>query len=560
MAEAEAETEALTEAEATVSESGTEDTEAVAAGETGEKAEPGQTADAGEKAGTGKKGFRPGHRTWVTGLTVIMAVVYGTFSLVMDYTYRVAIYDLTIFDQAIRSYAHFQPGISIAKGLHNFGNPNFSVLGDHFSPIDALLAPLYWIYNDPADLLIAQAVLLALAVPPIWAFTRRAFGGGRKGTIAAYCAAGAYALSWPIAAAAGFNYHEVAFAPVLTAVALERLQKGRLKTALLALFGLLLVKEDMGLMVAGLGLGLIVTRPLGIPRQRLTGLLIAVAALAATGVALYVVIPHMGGRSNYYWGYDDLGPNATAAAKHLLLHPLSSARILITPSVKWHTELELFVPFLFLSLLSPITIAVLPLLLERMLSMKFPGWWSSHYQYNAYLVVPLLLGAVDGALRLDRWAGILLRRTARVRKAVRGRIALGAVAGFAVVAVALVPHFQLGQMFQSSFYHRDSTAAAEAAAVAHVPSGVVVEAAGNVGPHLDARDTVEVWDGDGDTPKFPPWVIASDSQVQFTWSGIPAQQQRIAQYKARGYVTVFTDDGFIVMHAPHASLGTGGHL
>lgn len=505
---------------------------------------------------TGRKGRGPGHRVWVAVLTAVTAAVYGVFSLTMDYTYRVAIYDLTIFDQAVRSYAHFQPGISIAKGLHNFGNPDFSVLGDHFSPIDALLAPLYWLYDNPADLLIAQAVLFALAVPPVWAFTRRAFGGGRKGTAAAYCAAVAYALSWPVAAAAGFNYHEVAFAPVLTAVALERLQKGRLKTALLALFGLLLVKEDMGLLVAGLGLGLIVTRPLGIPRQRLTGLLIAVAALAASALALYVVIPHMGGRPDYYWGYDDLGPDAPAAVRHLIAHPLSSARILITPSVKWHTELELFGPFLFLSLLSPVTICVLPLLLERMLSMKFPGWWSSHYQYNAYLVVPLLLGAVDGALRLDRWAGALLRRSGRVRQAAGGRMALGAVAGFGIAAIALVPHFQLSQLFQPGFYHRNATAAAEAAAVAHVPSGVVVEAAGNAGPHLDTRDTVEVWDGDGDSPRFPPWVVASDSQTQFTWSGVPAQQRRIAQFKARGYVTVFTDDGFIVMHAPHASMGT----
>lgn len=35
------------------------------------------------------------------------------------------------------------------------------------------------------------------------------------------------------------------------------------------------------------------------------------------------------------------------------------------------------------------------------------------------------------------------------------------------------------------------------------------------------------------------------------------QQQRIAQFKARGYVTVFADNGFVVMHAPNAGLGTG---
>lgn len=496
--------------------------------------------------GTGKPGRRPGHRTWVGALTALAAVVYGLFSLTLHATYRSATYDLVIFDQAMRSYAHFQPGISIVKGMHNFGNPHFSVLGDHFSPIDALLTPLYWIHSGPANLLAAQAVLFALAIPPIWVFAHRAFGGGRRGAVAGYCAALAYALSWPIAGATGFGFHEVAFAPVLTAVALERLQRGRLKTALLALFGLLLVKEDVGLFVAGIGLGLAVTRPLGIPRQRLTGLLIAFFGLAASAVALYVIVPHMGGRSNYYWGYADLGPNAPAAIKHLFLHPFSSAKILITPSVKWHTELELFAPFLFLSLLSPITIAVLPLLLERMLSMKFTGWWNDGAQYNAYLIVPLVLGAVDGAVRLDRWVGSRF-------DAVRGKIALGAVGLFAIVAVALVPAYQFGQMFHSSFYQRDATAKAEAAVAARVPSGVLVEVTSAIGPHLDGRDTVELWDGDGQSPEFPPWVIVNGREGQFTWlTGVSAQKRRIALLKSRGYVTVFSDGGYVLMHAPGA--------
>lgn len=503
-------------------------------------------------AETGRRRRRPGHLTWVWTITAITAVLYGTYSITQDYTYQVGIYDLTIFDQAIRSYAHFQPGISIAKGLHNFGTAHFSVLGDHFSPIDALLAPLYWIYDNFVVLLAAQAILLALAIPPVWVFTRRAFGGGRKGAIAAYGAAVAYALSWAISAADGFDYHEVAFAPVLTAVALERLQKGRLKTGLLALFGLLMVKEDAGLLVAGLGIGLMITRTLGIRRQRLLGLGIAVAGLAVSALALYVVVPHMGGRSNYYWGYDDLGPNAPAAVRHLILHPLSSARILITPSVKWHTELELLGPFLFLSLLSPISIAALPLLLERMLSMKFPGWWVDRYQYNAYLIVPLLLGAVDGALRLDRWASAVWRRTraaARETTAHGGWLAAGAVGLFAVIAVALLPHFPSARLAQPGFYQRDATAKAEAAAASHVPSGVTVEAAPEVAPHLDARDTVEVWDGDGYTPPFSPWVVACVSQVEFTWASTQAEQRRVDLLKAHGYVTVFSDDGFLVMHA-----------
>ena len=157
-----------------------------------------------------------------------------------------------IFDEAVRSYAHFRPGISIVKGLHNGLGPHFSILGDHWSPILASLAPLYWIHDSPTTLLVAQAVLFALALPPLWVFTRRASGGGGKATAAAYLVSVAYMVSWPIGSAAAFDFHEVAFAPVLIAVALERLQAGRMRTALIALAALLLVKEDMGLLVAGM--------------------------------------------------------------------------------------------------------------------------------------------------------------------------------------------------------------------------------------------------------------------------------------------------------------------
>jgi uncharacterized membrane protein len=495
--------------------------------------------------------------TWVWTITALTAAGYGVFSVILYFTYQYPTYDLGIFDQAVRSYAHFQPGISIAKGLYDLGNPNFSVLGDHFSPIDALLAPLYWICDSPVDLLIAQAVLFALAVPPIWAFTRRAFGGGRKGTISAYCVSTGYALSWTIAQAAAVGFHEVAFEPVLTAVALERLQRGRLKAALLALLGLLLIKEDMGLYVAGLGLGLAATRSLGVPRQRLTGLVIAAAGLVVTFVAVYVVIPAMGGRPGFYWAYQALGNNVPQVLEHIVSHPASAAKLLVTPRVKVHTMLMLFAPFLFLSLLSPITWAVFPLLLERMLASRFGNWWQDLYQYNAYLAVPLALGAVDGVLRLERWAKRAWRHTmpegAQPRRPVNrvaGNFPVAVTAAFALVAVAMVPYFSLGRMFAPSFYRRDANVAAEVAVVSHVPSGVIIETTGGIGPHLNSRDTVEVWDGHGHGLVYPAWVIVNDVSHQFGFSTLRQQVQRVALLRAHGYVTVYSAGGYSLMRAP----------
>ena len=510
---------------------------------------------------------RSAHWVAVGALTALVAAAYTVFSLAQLYTFRTSSYDLVIFDEAVRSYSHFQPGTSVIKGLHNGFGPHFSILGDHWSPILASLAPLYWIYNGPQTLLVAQAVLFALAIPPLWVFTRRAFGGGTKAIAAAYLVCVAYALSWPISSALGFDFHEVAFAPVLTAVALERLQAGRLRTALIALAALLLVKEDMGLFVAGIGVYLAVSRPRVVRRQLVVAGALIVAGLADTVIATYILIPAFGGRSGYYWAYTALGNNVPQAIGHLITHP-ASLKLLITPRVKLDTMLWLFGAFCFLPLRSPIAIATIPLLLERMLANLFPGWWITGNQYNAYLVVVLVFAAVDGAARLDR--ALLARshietppetaeQTPPPARAWRGpwTVALGCAAAMCAVAVVLVPRFSYAPALHLSFYQRDAQMRAAAAAVAVVPSGVTVEASSYLGPNLSGRDTVLLWDGDGSTPPMmAPWVVADVKQRQFTFSGVREQKQRITLLERSGYQVVFRRDGYLVLHRGAPGSGT----
>jgi uncharacterized membrane protein len=507
---------------------------------------------------------RSRHGLGVAALTALAAAAYCVFALILYRTFKTSSYDLVIFDQAVRSYAHFQPGISIVKGVHNGFGPHFSVLGDHWSPILAALAPLYWIYNGPQVLLVAQAVLFALAIPPIWVFTRRAFGGGGKATVAAYLVSAAYALAWPIASALAFDFHEVAFAPVLIAVALERLQAGRLRSALIALAVLLLVKEDMGLLVAGIGLYLVVARPRTVSRQWLVGCILIVVGLADTAVATYVLIPAFGGRSGYYWAYTALGPNLPQAVAHLIAHPLSSLKLLVTPRVKLYTMLWLFGAFCFLPLRSPIALATIPLLLERMLANLFPDWWVTSYQYNAYLVVLLLLAAVDGAARLDRtWQarqpGSAVPRPPATPALGSGAIGLACASAMCAVAVILVPHFAFGAALRPSFYRRDAQMNAAAAADAVVPAGVTVQAVDNLGPQLSARDTVLLWDGDGSTPPLgSPWVVANVRQLQFTFYSLREQRQRVALLERNGYRVVFQRDGYVVLHRVGSRPGAAG--
>ena len=184
----------------------------------------------------------------VGALTAATATVYTVFEIEQQRHFQTAGYDLGIFDQAISGYAHLHAPISLMKGVHNGFGTHFSELGDHFSPIIATVAPVYRVFPSAVTLLVVQGLLFAASLPSVWLFSRRALGRP-----AAYLIAAAYALAWGLQAAMAADFHEIAFAVPLLAIAIERLDAGRLRSAVIAALLLLLVKEDFGLVVAVFG-------------------------------------------------------------------------------------------------------------------------------------------------------------------------------------------------------------------------------------------------------------------------------------------------------------------
>jgi len=481
----------------------------------------------------------------VTALTAAAAFLYCLDSLVLFRRFMASTFDLVIFDQGVRDYAHFHAPVSVARGVSDGQGAHFMLLADHWSPILALLAPLYWIYDSPVVMLVAQGVLFALAIPPLWAYTRR-----QLGSAAAYFVCVAYALSLPVMAAVVFDFHEVAFVPVLTAILVERFDAGRRWQAIIAAAAMLLVKEDMGLLVAGFGCYLLLTR------RRWTGLAFVVGGLAATWVATHLLIPAFGGSATFYWAYGQFGSTLGSAAVNVITHPLHALRVFVTPWVKARTMIGLLAGFGFLPLASPIVIAVLPLLAERMLASGYPLWWQAKFQYDAFVVMMLACAAVDGAARLQRhwperwntWLTYPWTRPAWLRRG--GSSWSPAVLWAAAICAATLVYFPsspLGSLVHPGFYGLNARARAAAAAIAHVPAGVEVEASNNIGPRLSGRDTVLLLDG---TPRWAPWVVGDTLGLDFPFCTPRQQAQELSYLLAHGYSLVFADDGYMVLHRP----------
>lgn len=464
------------------------------------------------------------HRLWTTAISLLSAAGYALLGLVKLATYRATTFDLVIVDQAVRSYSRFLPGYIPSIGAWHGRGLDYPQIADHFSPLYAVLAPLYWIHDGPATLIIAQALLFAAAIPSIWLFTRRLLG-----TAPAYLVSLAYALSWPVAQAVNFDVHEVMFVPLLTALAIERYTAGKRLPAYLALFCLLLVKEDMGLMVAGFGAFAFFTG------DRVRGLVTIAAGLGAAVLVRGVVMPAVGGQLSDFWAYGQFGADPAGALLGMLGNPVTTLLTPFDDPVKLDTLFLLFWPALLLALLSPLTLMALPHLAERFLS-SWPQWWTADFQYNAFTVVTLLLAGVDGLARLLRWT----------RRADDRALRLSWAAAALAVALTLVPRFAFDQLLTPEFYRGDPVKiAAAAAAVAKVPDGVTVEAVNSLGPALTRRTTVLLW-----RPRAgvnAPWVVADTRRWEFPFGSLDEQRGTVQALLVGGYRQVFEQDGITVL-------------
>ena len=481
----------------------------------------------------------------VAALTAATASVYTVFEIEQQRHFQTAGYDLGIFDQAIRGYAHLHAPISLMKGVHNGFGTHFSELGDHFSPIIAAVAPVYRVFPSAVTLLVVQGLLFAASLPSIWLFSRRALGRP-----AAYLITAAYALAWGLQAAMAADFHEIAFAVPLLAIAIERLDAGRLRAAVTAALLLLLVKEDFGLVVALFGLIV----GLRTRRWRLAGIL-AFVGIATTVLADRFLIPAFGGKAGYYWDYyAALGSGPLDAAWHVLRHPLWTLHLMVTPQAKLRLLTWLFAPLGFMPLGSSFVLLTLPLLAERLLSDN-PNHWTLTHQYTAPLVPILTLAAVDTVAKIRR--ALEPQRSTAARTSISrlrghaGRLAwtVGPAYAMGILVVAVwavgrMPFDQLTKSGVTQSWHTTSYDQARQAAVDVVPNGARVEASNDLAPHLVDRAQVMLLDA---TPHDAPWVVFDTGNIEFPMTP-QAQDTRSSWLLSHGYQQVFSRDSIVVYH------------
>src|SRR5215471_17301686 len=207
------------------------------------EAAPGPPRTAGQP-GTRAVGTRPDPVAWLIALATFAA--YITLSVARYLRLNPGSWDLGIYTQYVRQLADLHAPVVAIRG------PGFNLLGDHFQPIVALVAPFFRLFPTPVTLLVAQALLTAVSVVPVCRAARVRLGTGVSRVIGV-----AYGFSWGLQQMIIFDFHEIAFAVPLLACSLSALVRRRPRAAAAWALPLVFVKEDQGLTVAAIGLVMI---------------------------------------------------------------------------------------------------------------------------------------------------------------------------------------------------------------------------------------------------------------------------------------------------------------
>lgn len=406
-------------------------------------------------------------------LWLIVAAAFAAYTALSVSRYvtgNPASWDLAIFTEAVKQYAHLRAPIVSIKG------PGFNVLGDHFSPIVAVLAPAFQLFPSPVTLLAVQAALTAVSVIPVYRAARHLLT-----TTEARLVAAAYGLSWGLAEMVWSDFHEVAFAVPLLACSLSALVRRQYRAAACWALPLVLVKEDQGFTVAAIGLVLAV-----VYRKRLAGLFLTAWGAGWSLLAVYVLIPAFNPNHQYpYWR--DGGH----------LHDLTAGL-----GVKLPTLAVIFLPTVFAALRSPLAAATLPGLALRFHSSNH-AYWGTALHYNATAMPIVFLAAVDGLARM--------RATRMSGQAAPLSMWLGlhAPAMMASVAVTFAFVSPLSSLWQASTFKVPPRMVAAQVAERLIPSGATVVASVDELATLAARDDVYWWGSIA-----PQWILFDRSSFE----------------------------------------------
>lgn len=404
-------------------------------------------------------------------VVLLYATTFALLSALQHLSYQTNAFDLGNMDQAVWNTVQGRP----LEFTNWPGGTNR--LAAHVEPILFLVAQFYRIHSSPLTLLVLQSAVISLGALPAYWLGRVAL----RSSLAAAVFAFSYLLSPALEIANLSDFHAVALSSAFLLFAFYFAYRQQYVGFFLFAVLAMATKEQVPLSV------LVLSGYIALIQRRMwvgaAGILLAAAWLV---VAFGIVIPHFNpqGVSPYLSRYDQLGRSPSEIVLALLRDPAGAVQLLSEPA-KVDYALNILSPTLYLSLLSPLTLAMaMPDLGINLLS-NFTEMYAGRAHYGAVIVPFVTVSAILGA-------GLLRKGLDRVNLRV-GEIGVGLIA-VAVLANVLVNFRQ--QVFLPLADHLPEVSEHTKrglAIMSLIPAGAAVATSSNLNPQVSQRRQISLF-------------------------------------------------------------------
>jgi uncharacterized membrane protein len=428
-------------------------------------------------------------------------------------------YDFGLYDQGIWLLSQGKTPFVTLMGRNLFG--------DHTSFILLPLVPLMWMFSSTSLLFVVQTLAIASGAIPIYAFARKHLESDALGCVFA-CTYLLYpAVSWTNVE----NFHPDSFLGVFIATALWAAFNRKWRWYVGAVLLALLVKEDVVLVVAPIGVWVALRRDVRI------GVATVVGSIAAALICFLLVIRNLTGtafRNSWripFGGFGGLAKTALTSPRALLEHLTSDGRLTYL--------LQMLSPTAGLFFIAPSVALIGFVVMFSNIVSTFYYQYQIQYHYSLVIAPILVFGNVYAIGRLGKSA----RRKATL------------VVGLAsIVSAFILAPLPLAQNQLQKFPPGSPSVVAAHDLFAQIPADAVISVFHPLSAQLARRERIYVFPNPFQRALYGPDVFATGDRLEFADEieyvmlpiALSAESEQVWRAEIQDYLVVASNQWWIL--------------
>lgn len=462
----------------------------------------------------------------ISSWTLVVCAAITAYALYFSFTtvqihrgIGTSAYDFGLYDQGIWLLSQGKTPFVTLMGRNLFG--------DHTSFILLPLVPLMWMFSSTSLLFVVQTLAIASGAIPIYAFARKHLESDALGCVFA-CTYLLYpAVSWTNVE----NFHPDSFLGVFIAAALWAALNRKWRWYVGAILLALMVKEDVVLVVAPIGVWVALRRDVRI------GVATVVGSIAAALICFLLVIRNLTGtafRNSWripFGGFGGLAKTALTSPRALLEYLTSDGRLTYL--------LQMLSPTAGLFFIAPSVALIGFVVMFSNIVSTFYYQYQIQYHYSLVIAPILVFGNVYAIGRLSESA----RRKAT------------AIVGLAsIVSAFFLAPLPLAQNQLQKFPPGSPSVVAAHDLFAQIPADAVISVFHPLSAQLARRERIYVFPNPFQRALYGPDVFATGDRLDFADEieyvmlpiALSAESEQVWRAEIQDYLVVASNQWWIL--------------